>query len=303
MPGSGARVALPALGVLALVAVVAIAASGSTPGGSSDSRRPGDLFFDTIFSLVLLALIPAAALLVYGLMQRKEIAREVASGRYRRTSLGAFLVFCAIFGVVVYFRMRDKDWSFLGANGPGEPPLLKPFDGTAAGQPEIKDTYEPEFAWLPVLVLLILVSAGVGAWYLAGRRERAARRNEPLAETLAEAIDESLDDLVAEVDPRRAVIAAYARLERALAAYGLPRDSAETQEEYFARILGNLDVGTQSIRRLTDLFERAKYSQHDVDGGMKEEAIAALTQVRDELRAAEELRTRQPGIPATVERA
>ncbi len=299
MRGSGARIVLPALGVLALVAVVAVAASGSTPGGSSDARRPGDVFLDTLFSFVLLALAAAAALLVYGLMQRKEIAREMASGRYPRTSLGAFVAFCAILCVIGYFRMRDNDWSFLGANGRAESPGLKSLDGTTA-QSEIEDVYEPEFAWLPVLVLLTLVCAGGGAWYLANRRKMVARRSEPLAETLADAIGESLDDLVAELDPRRAVIAAYARLERALAAYGLPRSSAETQEEYLVRILGNLDVETQAIRRLTDLFEWAKYSQHDVDDGMKEEAIAALTRVRDELRATEERQTGEPGVPATV---
>ena len=37
----------------------------------------------------------------------------------------------------------------------------------------------------------------------------------------ADVLDETLDDLRAETDPRRAVIAAYARMERALAAFGL----------------------------------------------------------------------------------
>ena len=39
-------------------------------------------------------------------------------------------------------------------------------------------------------------------------------------------------------------------------------------------------------RRLVDLFVRAKFSQHEVDERMKDEAIGALQHVRDELRAA-----------------
>ena len=83
------------------------------------------------------------------------------------------------------------------------------------------------------------------------------------------------------------MIAAYARLERALAAYGLPRRPSEAPEEYVARILVDLDVGTASVRRLTALFERAKFSQHVVDEGMKDEAIVTLEELRAELRAAE----------------
>jgi hypothetical protein len=98
-------------------------------------------------------------------------------------------------------------------------------------------------------------------------------------------LDTTLEDLRRERDPRRAVIAAYARLERALAAHGFPRRPAETQAEYVARILDELDVDRGSVRRLTELYTDAKFSIHDVDAGMKEEAIDALERVRDELRA------------------
>jgi uncharacterized membrane protein YphA (DoxX/SURF4 family) len=301
MRGSGVRIALPAVGVLALVALVAVAATGSTSSGSSDARRPGDMFLDTVFSLILVALVAAAGLLAYGLMQRKAIASEIASGRYPRRSLGAFILFAAIFAIAAYFKIRNKDWSFLGDNGPGEPPLAKIQGGIGVDEGEVRGRYEAEFAWLPVLVVVMLAAAGAVALYVSSRRATAGRRSGALAETLAEAIDEGLDDLVAETDPRRAVIAVYARLERALAAYGLPRDGAETPEEYLARILGDLDVDTMSIRRLTDLFERAKFSQHEVDATMKDEALAALAHVRDQLRAAERRRSEQSLTPATAE--
>jgi hypothetical protein len=292
MRGNGARVVLPAAGVLALVGVVAVAATGSTSGGSGGARSPSDVFLDTMFSLVLLAIVPAAALLVYGLMQRKAIAEEMAARNYRRTRLASLVVFSLLFfGIAAYVRISGRDWGFLGSGNPDEAPLIggRPPAGNLSGEgPE--RVYEPEFAWLPVLVLLTLVAVGLAAWRVAVRRERASRTSATVAESLADAIDETLDDLLAETDPRRAVIAAYARLERVLGAYGLPRLSSETQEEYLARILGDLEVDTRSIRRLTDLFTQAKFSLHEVDDAMKAEAVAALVSVRNELRAAENRR-------------
>jgi hypothetical protein len=82
------------------------------------------------------------------------------------------------------------------------------------------------------------------------------------------------------------VIAAYARLERVLAAHGEPRQDADTPEEHLARVLGHLDVDRRAVRRLVDLFVEAKFSQHHVDARMKNEAIGALEQVRDQLRVA-----------------
>ena len=88
-------------------------------------------------------------------------------------------------------------------------------------------------------------------------------------------------------DPRRAVIAAYARMERALGAYGLPRHPSEAPDEYLQRIFADLDVCRLSTSRLTALFSWAKFSGHDVAPEMKQEAIEALEAVLEELRAAE----------------
>ena len=101
------------------------------------------------------------------------------------------------------------------------------------------------------------------------------------------------------------MIAAYARLERVLAAHGVPRNPAEAPLEYLGRMLAELSVTDRSARALTDLFERAKFSQHDVGTEMKDEAIDALQTVRDDLRAAQALaeKERAAAIEAQRERA
>ena len=153
-------------------------------------------------------------------------------------------------------------------------------------------------SWIPIAIVVGLVVAAVIAYVVAERRSRAGRRGSgQLAEDLAVVLDETLDDLRAETDPRRAIIAAYARMERVLAANGIARRPAETSDEYLARVLGDLALGSDAVARLTALFTQAKFSHHSIDSTMKEEAIDALERVRDELRQAEEIR-RQPAVEA-----
>jgi hypothetical protein len=287
--GSVTRAVVPGAVVLVLVALVAIAATGSTATGEDATRRPSDALLDTFFSFVLVAFIPAAAMLIWGLMQRKAIAREVAAGRIPRTGLVTLFTLLLVAAFL--------SWRFRDARGPEPDEIVDPiFPGREAGrrgqQGEVVNQYEPQFAWIPVLVVVALALTAFAATRIAAHRRRKAlaEEDEGAFEALAGLLDDTLDDLRAERDPRRAVIAAYARLERTLAAQRLPRKPAETPEEYLTRILRSLDVDRRSIRRLTDLFTWAKFSAHDVDAGMKEEAIDALSTVRDELRAADERR-------------
>jgi len=304
MRGNAVRTLIPGLVVLALVAVVAVAATGSTPSTSGGTRKPADALLDTFFSLTLLLFIPAAAILIYGLMQRKAIAAEVASRRYPRTGFVGFATLLVTLGAIGYWKRGER-----GLEPADE--IVDPIPGVPSptGPPPergvVQSAYEPEFAWIPVLVVLGLAALGALAAYLSARRRKRARGTEEVAEALAAVLEDMLDDLRAEADPRRAVIAAYARLERVLAAHGLARRAAETAEEYLARILPELDVEPRSVRRLTDLFTRAKFSPHMVDVGMKEEAIAALSTVRDELQAAEarRLEERMTSLTTASERA
>jgi hypothetical protein len=118
------------------------------------------------------------------------------------------------------------------------------------------------------------------------RRPRPVAAPRPAAtEELVAAIDESVDDLRADPDARRAVIRAYARMERALSQHGLARRSAEAPVEYLSRVLAQLRGSGTSARRLTELFSRAKFSQHPVGPDMRDEAIEALTGLRAELEA------------------
>ena len=138
------------------------------------------------------------------------------------------------------------------------------------------------------------MSTVVALFYGHRRRKRrsatAARRRPTVAEDLAASMADAIDDLEAEPDARRAVIAAYARMEGVLARHGLRRRPSETPLEYLRRILLGLTARADAVSRLTSLFEQAKFSRHEIDGAMKHDAIGALREIRDDLREASSVR-------------
>jgi hypothetical protein len=112
---------------------------------------------------------------------------------------------------------------------------------------------------------------------------------ESVEEDLARAIGSTIDDLRGERDARQAVIAAYANMERILASHGVARGSAEVPYEYLARVLQMLQVRESAVRSLTEFFEYAKFSEHEIDHAMKERAIESLVTVSDDLQLTREL--------------
>jgi hypothetical protein len=143
------------------------------------------------------------------------------------------------------------------------------------------------------LALAVVVAAAVAMLWRRARQETAfppapppvAEEPELTLEQLYSLLDDTLEDLHAEPDPRAAIIAAYFRMERGLAAFGIARRRSEAPLEYLERALGRLSVSAPAARRLTDLFERGKFGPAPVDDGMKAEAIAALETIRDEVGA------------------
>ena len=282
MRGRATRVALPALIVFALVAVVAVAATGSVPRGSNESRAPSATFLDTLFTLGIVAVVAGGVLLVYGLMQRKAIARQIASGRYPRFTLASFLLSVGVLVVVVWLFKNPEGRTNVDEEGLFGGSTLR---NTPSDTEQIR-SYEPSVSWISIAVVVGLVVVAAVAFFTSRRRARRGRTPRiDLAQELAVVLDDTLDDHRAEADPRRAIIAAYARLERVLAANGVARHASETSDEYLVRVLHDLELTPDAIGRLTALFREAKFSHHGVDATMKESAIAALEQVRDELRS------------------
>jgi len=209
----------------------------------------------------------------------------VAAFVHRRRSLASLAILSLVLGGAVWATtsLGPGSNSRRARTIPTAPARTHGSRSTTKGRP----FYRAHFRWLPVLVLGSLVlglAVTTGAAVMQRRRRGDAEDEQALlAAALDEVLADTLDDLRAERDSRRAVIRAYARMERTFAAYGVPREPSEAPLEYLARVLESIQVSAFSVRRLTQLFERAKFSPHEIDSGMKDDAIEALAGLRAEL--------------------
>jgi Domain of unknown function (DUF4129) len=289
--GRGRRGLLPTVVAIVLVALVAVGSlRGPLGSGRGRPSYPADLI-DSLLLLLFLAMVATAVLAAVSLWPGRNLARG------RRRGGGSWNLILPMAAVLLLWLFRD----LLGLGGDDRdqvPTTTIPSVTTleAPGGPT------PESGVVPLIVAGVALAAMVAivVAQLAAERRRRRPPKTP-AERLVELLDDTLEDLEREPDPRRAVIGAWARMEAGLAAAGLPRDPSEAPFEYAARVLERALVRTDrdtpgfpgplrpdSVHRLTGLFERAKFSHHDIGQADRDQAIAALRAVRQELAEAAE---------------
>jgi len=276
------RAVYAALAVIVLLGAVAFASRGHhTPGaGGGHARQPVQVLFDIVFTLAVVFGI--AILVAVAFIHAKSAPTK------RKTSLKPFLIigiFAALLasGLIVLPRIHTPQKPNANVGNVRSRGHNRP---TGGRQSPLQRAEKPVFHWSVAVGTIALLAAGFAVLLAAERRRRRGDPREfALAQELAGVLDETLDDLRAEPDARKAIIAAYARMERALALHGLPRRESEAPLEYMARVLSDLTASERPVRRLTDLFALAKFSDHPIDAAMKDKAISALESIRDDLRA------------------
>ncbi len=98
-----------------------------------------------------------------------------------------------------------------------------------------------------------------------------------------EILDEGLGALLAERDPRRAVIGAYVAMESAMARQGWARRPHQAPTEYLAHVLGLAPSRAVDLDQLVGLYEFARFSDHAVTEDMRESAVAVVRRLRMDL--------------------
>ena len=273
------------IGVTVTVLVVlAGAASHGRPLQPGSGAGPTATFFDYVATTTLLFAVAMAVVVVIALRSARAGHGPPRRGRWNLVSALLYFAACVLFAYLISTNTFIHRLQHAAQQHAGQPQAGGRVRSTPPAPKHLRDA---RIRWNEVAIVLALVG-GIGIYLLLSRPERRALRTVHRSRrALADALDESLDDLRRHPDVRRAIIAAYARMERALAYAGLPRAPAETPHEYLERSLVELDASAGAARQLTDLFERAKFSQHEPAESMRDEAIDALVAVRDELRRPE----------------
>ena len=163
--------------------------------------------------------------------------------------------------------------------------ILQPLSDAEAPAPDIPVVPLPWLGWLLGLVGLVAGLASLAAALVLLFAERIAdwleRRNRlATAEPLREAVEESLDDMVGEPDPRTAIIRCYRRFERFAAQARVPRAPWKTSSEFVLEALTRLALPRAPVEQLTRLFELARFSDHPLEPGELDGARACLEEIR-----------------------
>jgi uncharacterized protein DUF4129 len=275
-----------ALGLIGLLIVVALAARGGHPSANGHfvSRAVPATLQDSLVTLLAIAYVVAIVAVIV-LFFRQRPLQAPRESRWLRNYITVLVVMlgATLLGswAIRHGHFRGKDAKPVPVNG-----QARPTDRLTRLPPGA--TKPAHFQWPLALGLLGLVVVGGVLVYIRERRSPSPlRAGGGLEAELARAVETTIEELRRERDARRAVIAAYANMERVLAAHGLARGPAEAPLEYLARVLRTLHVRKTAVESLTRLFEYAKFSRHDIDAAMKDEAIGALVAVRDDLLAEE----------------
>jgi hypothetical protein len=268
------------LAVTVLLALAGIASHGRPLAGSR-GRGPTASFFDYVATTLVIFAIVMLGIVVYSLFGQKVIGGPPRRGRWHLlSSFISFASACVLAFVLIHTGFVERLHKF-------EQALAKQQHQKQGLNPSAttpRNVRDPRLRW-DELGLFIVLIAGTAVVLVATRRTKRMPRPWRLGrnQEVSLAIDQSIEDLRNDPNLRRAIVAAYARMEHALGHAGLPRHPAEAPFEYVERALRSLDTSTDAIRRLTTLFERAKFSQHEPEPEMRDEAIDALVAVRDEL--------------------
>lgn len=276
---------LAGLAVVGLLALVAVGSRGSHPGSHFQAHQrqvPAQVGND-LFTAMLIGYCVGVLVLI-GVFLTFRHKWEDPHSRWLR-DLVVTLLLCGLVTLIGYRLFHGHHaLRFLhlqqqsAASGAGHGRRSQTLPQLAAARRPAR------LDWRFAALLLGLALLAAAFFSLRGRRSGAPPADEPaVEEELGAAVGESIDDLRRESDPRRAVIAAYARMEGVLRRHGRARRAAEAPYEYLERVLGDLRIRPSAVKELTELFERAKFSVHRIDGGMKTRAIDALVAVREDL--------------------
>jgi hypothetical protein len=272
--------------VVALVALVAIAARGRPLGAGGGGKGGLPLsFWDYAFTSIVI--VGVVLLLVLGLL---AIFIRPTPGKPRdifQRSMILTLIYLVILSSLALFLERHHWLPHLHLPQQRQG-LVNPHTRVPRGE-STAATRTPHLRWdeIAIVLGLMLAAAAIVGTLKARRTPRLFGSRDDAPDAIAAALDLSLDDLRSDPDLRRAIIAAYARMEAALGAAGIPRRPSEAPLEYVERALLTLHASAGAVRKLTDLFEWARFSHHEPEPSMRDDAVEALVAVRDELRASE----------------
>lgn len=299
------------IAVIALMTVAALALRGHIPGGEPIAERERPPSNPAALIVVIAMVCAAVAIIGFAIVVRlrDRTPRPASTGDLPRSpaTLGrpnwrfSFVVLALAIGwlllVLLLMQLGSPPEQSL-SDAPTAPETTQAPD-TARSAPA-DDEPEPDTNLIgylipPMLILMVLVVVGTA---VAARRQRAGPGSDRLDDeggpvavtpTAGESLVRAAEVGLAEMgdrtrEPREAIIACYAAMERELTRVpgAVPQD-CDTPSEVLARAVGNRALRADSATELVELFEEARFSPHVMTEEHRGAAVRVLERVLAEL--------------------
>lgn len=281
------RPVIVCIGLAALVVLAAGAARGSLSSPSQVNGHSAQTPIVVAFILMLgIGVIACGALLIaFWPRGRQDDEHEEPKPRVHWLwKVAALAIWLGLAAALVAAAESNRHRLHAYTVNPGSLLLGRPRAGAPPPTQHSNGYAIP--SWLPWTLLGLLLAAVVvvGCWLLLANRGTAGDGAKDETATDA-AVQAALSALESTADPRSAVIAAYAAMERTLAAHGVGRAPAEAPREYLRRVLIASSATEKEATTLTASFEEARFSLHPITEQIRDRTLAALGSMRRRLDA------------------
>ena len=162
----------------------------------------------------------------------------------------------------------------------------RPLPGGPAGGGLTRPAVPPSSSAWPLITGMVIAILVVLILAVLSRRRRPARTPQAGRRRLTALLDSlaaGSEALTAAGEPRAAIIACYAAMERGFAAAGSAPAAADTPAEVLSRAAKAGLIRSGSAAALTGLFRRARYSTQPMTSTDSRVAADALTELRTDL--------------------
>ncbi len=158
---------------------------------------------------------------------------------------------------------------------------LTPHPGGISGGGGFSSTSLPGGSNLWVIVLIGLIFAGI--IFMVIKTYRVEKVESIPLKSVKEYVEEAIYHVKIGKDVRGAILEAYMEMEKLMRARGVEDKKYYTPREFEDFALRTLKISKEPVKILTELFELARYSSHEMSEEHRKRALDALEAIRDEV--------------------
>ncbi|MBS3817444.1 MAG: DUF4129 domain-containing protein [Candidatus Thermoplasmatota archaeon] len=215
-------------------------------------------------------------LLLTGIMYWKGYNR-----RRLLVNLSAALILGCSIIIIYLFGPGIGGYLESGGGSGGEAPEILPWDDPGSA-------FEGAFGSMGNFILIFIIGSVLGFLLLQKFGPKLISRKEEekdkgVEEEISSTVDKAISELYEGKDVESTVLRCYQRMSTILEERGVRDEDFITPREFETKAIKNLEVKTQKIVKLRELFELAKYSDHLLGGKERSQAVKALKELRKEL--------------------